>query len=276
MVETEEKKKKLTAEQKWGLVILTFFGIAVFGFGLWQFLYRVKSPFFGKGTGLKNFKDLDQQKIERMLAKQKKDTDGDGLTDFDEEYIYRTSPYLEDSDSDGFLDKQEIDSGNDPNCPAGKNCGLPEVMAVGETGGVGAAGGAGTVTGMETANLAEMQALLGGRATPEIVRAALREAGVNKEMLSKIDDKTLMELYQESLKETGVSQSLQNLNLNTNTVSNTNSNTNFNVNFSNLFASTPTPSEVRELFRQAGIDEATLSKIDDQTLMQIFEEAMKE
>ena len=35
------------------------------------------------------------------------DTDQDGLSDYDELYAYNTSPYLEDSDSDGILDKKE-------------------------------------------------------------------------------------------------------------------------------------------------------------------------
>lgn len=51
-----------------------------------------------------------------------KDTDGDGLSDWDELNLYKTSPYLADSDSDGFNDKQEIDSNNDPNCPQGQTC----------------------------------------------------------------------------------------------------------------------------------------------------------
>jgi hypothetical protein len=50
------------------------------------------------------------------------DSDGDGLSDFDERYVYSTSPYLADSDSDGFSDKDEIDEGFDPNCPKGQDC----------------------------------------------------------------------------------------------------------------------------------------------------------
>ncbi len=50
------------------------------------------------------------------------DTDGDGLTDFDELYVYGTSPYLKDSDSDTFDDNEEIDQGFDPNCPKGQDC----------------------------------------------------------------------------------------------------------------------------------------------------------
>ena len=42
------------------------------------------------------------------LANLNKDTDADGLTDADEQNIYRTSAYLADSDSDGVSDNQEI------------------------------------------------------------------------------------------------------------------------------------------------------------------------
>lgn len=51
-----------------------------------------------------------------------RDTDKDALSDWDELNLYKTSPYLADSDSDSFSDKEEIESGNDPNCPKGQNC----------------------------------------------------------------------------------------------------------------------------------------------------------
>ncbi|MFA6171186.1 MAG: thrombospondin type 3 repeat-containing protein [Patescibacteria group bacterium] len=57
------------------------------------------------------------------VARQKSaDTDHDSLNDYDELYIYQTSPYLEDSDSDGILDGVEVKNGTDPNCPEGKVC----------------------------------------------------------------------------------------------------------------------------------------------------------
>lgn len=55
------------------------------------------------------------------LSSQSKDTDGDGLTDYEEIYIYGTSPYLKDSDGDGMDDKYEVEMGYDPNCK-GKEC----------------------------------------------------------------------------------------------------------------------------------------------------------
>ncbi len=51
-----------------------------------------------------------------------KDTDADGLNDWDELNLYNTSPYLADSDSDQTPDKAEVQAGTDPNCPAGQQC----------------------------------------------------------------------------------------------------------------------------------------------------------
>ena len=44
-----------------------------------------------------------------------KDTDGDGLSDFEEIYFYKTNPYDQDTDSDGYFDNLEIKNGYDPN-----------------------------------------------------------------------------------------------------------------------------------------------------------------
>ncbi|MBT5262377.1 MAG: hypothetical protein HOL80_00580, partial [Candidatus Magasanikbacteria bacterium] len=50
------------------------------------------------------------------------DTDNDGLYDYDEIYLYETSPYIEDTDSDGISDAREIETSTDPLCPKDKKC----------------------------------------------------------------------------------------------------------------------------------------------------------
>ncbi len=59
---------------------------------------------------------------EELIRKQQSDSDGDGLSDFDEEFIYNTSAYLTDTDSDGLLDGEEISGNTNPNCPEGQSC----------------------------------------------------------------------------------------------------------------------------------------------------------
>jgi len=68
---------------------------------------------------VKNNSDLSDVDVEDL---KKRDTDNDGLTDFEEIYIYETSAYLADSDSDGDDDLAEIKVGQDPTCAKGVNC----------------------------------------------------------------------------------------------------------------------------------------------------------
>lgn len=57
-----------------------------------------------------------------------KDTDHDGLTDYQELYQYYTSMFLEDTDSDGLTDYEEANAGNDPLCPEGESCSLLKLI----------------------------------------------------------------------------------------------------------------------------------------------------
>jgi hypothetical protein len=56
--------------------------------------------------------DEEEQGLGTDLYKQ--DTDLDGLFDREEVKIYKTDPLKKDTDADGFQDGQEVDSGNNP------------------------------------------------------------------------------------------------------------------------------------------------------------------
>ncbi len=102
---------------------MAFFAVLVIILWSVQFKKSISQPFVYKGNkeaDISQGSSVSDLNSEELLKT--KDTDSDGLFDWDELNLYRTSPYLEDSDSDGFSDKEEIDSGNDPNCPRGRDC----------------------------------------------------------------------------------------------------------------------------------------------------------
>jgi hypothetical protein len=140
---------------------------------------------------------------ERLDALKRTDTDGDGVSDYDEMNVYKTSPYLKDSDSDGAPDNIEIARGTDPNCPEGKTC--LSVISGTET----ATGTSGTFTSPPSAG-AFTGAGIGGGASdtslpardPDAIRTFLRQSGaVSSAELSSYSDQTLLDAYDQLIAE---------------------------------------------------------------------------
>ncbi len=109
--------------QKIASVVLAFFAFFIIILWVAQFKNSIREPFEYKESNNKEAElPAGNSAADEEELQKNKDTDGDGLSDWDELYFYNTSPYLEDSDSDGFLDKEEVDSENNPNCPTGRDC----------------------------------------------------------------------------------------------------------------------------------------------------------
>lgn len=123
------KKAILSREQKVGFGMVTVFGALALVFGVFYMWKHVASPFVLTYTGPK-FLTGDEKQQQEMETLRKVDTDGDGLNDYDELYVYKTSPYLADSDSDGSADKAEISGGTDPNCAPNQPCAAALASAV--------------------------------------------------------------------------------------------------------------------------------------------------
>ena len=70
---------------------------------------------------LEQIENTNEATIEDLKTK---DTDQDGLNNYQEIYQYHTSIFLPDTDSDGFTDFEEVTSGNDPLCPTSQYCNL--------------------------------------------------------------------------------------------------------------------------------------------------------
>jgi len=136
------------------------------------------------------------------------DTDSDGISDWEELNVHGTSPYLEDSDSDGFSDGDELESGNDPTCPAGRDC---YGTGIGKTDNIPNPVNSNNVNSeneefvnslLNQTNPDEGTALenmLSGQVDAATLRQVLLDSGMDNEILSNISDEELMRTYAETL-----------------------------------------------------------------------------
>ncbi|MBI2427078.1 MAG: hypothetical protein HYV34_04485 [Candidatus Kerfeldbacteria bacterium] len=191
----------------------------------------------------KQISDVFNKETNTLQDLQKKDTDADGLNDYNELYVYATSPYLLDTDGDTFSDSQEVNSGNDPNCPSGQQCGSRVEPA--DT----------TLPDPETAS-------------PDEIRAVLLQAGIDQEALSFLSDTDLLALYTETVKETGLDLSkitpekiVEILSRDQNEIT----------------AANITPAEIRDLLLLTGeVTREDLAGISDEELMATYEQVVQE
>ena len=196
--------KNLPKPQKTAVIFLFIVAILVVVFWIIQMRSHINSPFnYGSGTASSTTED------EYIKALSKNDIDNDGLSDYDEMYTYSTSPYLEDTDSDGLTDKQEVSQGTDPNCAQGKNCSSSEsVSATGSSTSdyiySATNVGSGATSSTEEENL---QKVLSGEIDAATLRQLLISGGASQTDLDQISDEALMQSYQETLASQAASSS---------------------------------------------------------------------
>lgn len=233
--------------------------------GIFNIHHNIKASFYGDlGASSVALSQNDKNQLDSLHVK---DTDGDSVTDYDELYVYNTSPYLADSDSDGTDDQKEIAAGTDPNC-SGLDClqirtNQPTTVT--------------TTNNPITANVSATSPYTNTGATPTVaeIRKILLNAGVSQQVLDQTDDATLMKLYQQTVEETGGSAG-------------TTTNQVLNPQYANLLenqsaaaaaASDPnnlTPAQIRELLVSSGVDQATLDQVSDDQLQAIYKQALGE
>ena len=209
----------LSPEQKVAFALLMFLGVGGVVFGAQSFGANLMRPIQEQIAQLytgEKYVTQSERQAQELEESKTKDTDNDGLVDYDELYVYKTSPYLADSDSDGYDDKQEIYSGNNPNCPHGKTCGFITSSAeeTGDSGTVeafieGVAGEQALQAGAIDFSSEEEIAEFFKQATMEEVRAALVEAGMSEEELAQIDDETLEAFFYGALDEASIDDLLE-------------------------------------------------------------------
>ena len=174
---------------------------------------------------------------------QQKDTDGDGLSDYDELNTFDTSPYLADSDSDGISDKEEIDTGHDPNCPGSDNCFRTDTTDLGQS-----------------FSPTDAQNILAGSSDPKVLREVLIQNGFPKDQLDAISDADLIATYQQAL--AGQAPSLD-TNVNSSDLSQVNINSIDDL-------KSLTGAQIRALMISQGADASVLAQISDDELKTMF------
>ncbi len=113
-------KTGLTLEQKLGFVFLFVFTILFLIISFFQIRNNLYRP-YALSNAVPDI--LIKEKFsDPVEALHYRDTDRDGLTDFEEIYIYGTSAYLDDTDGDSVKDREEILQGRNPVCVEGTEC----------------------------------------------------------------------------------------------------------------------------------------------------------
>lgn len=252
-------KIEKTPMERFFLIFLLLITVSAVVLSYLQFKQNLEGPFFSNYLDLKRSEFRDKYKVITNVNNaaqaeelQKKDSDLDGLSDYEEIYVFHTNPYLEDTDSDSTWDKQEVLAGTDPNCPTGQDCSASTPPTESNT-----------ATEMQI-NQDEFNTLLNSNtaALPN-----LNLAGID---MSQIQD--LLLSGQMSLKDLGIDNPEMQQMLDQLKTQPANTNGLETGDKQELIDSLQnmTPAQLRQELEAKGMDKAALDKIDDQTLRQIF------
>ncbi len=237
----EKNATNLDSQPKMVLGFLIVIGIITIILGFWRLNNYLKTPFIiNYQTTVADLKER-LTNIRSSTISKFTDTDHDGLTDYDELNIYKTSPYLEDSDSDG----DEIAQNKNPNCPEGQNC----------------------ITYANLNNNVNINGLLqnypdltGQENVAQIIRQSLLASGVSEQELAQVDDATLIQLYLETAQE---EEGFQNANLSMPAGLTKEQLANFNV------------EQIKQVLISNGVNEDDLKQLSDEQIMAAWQEVIK-
>lgn len=119
------------------------------------------------------------------------DTDRDGLSDYEELNVHKTSPFVADSDSDGVNDGEEVKQESDPNCPQGTNCGAWQNTGSGSE--------QPSISVTTTGSTALEQQIAPDNLTVQELRQLLMQNGFTAEQVNALTDEQLQAAWQAAL-----------------------------------------------------------------------------
>lgn len=194
-------KKPVNPKYIFGSIL--FFGVLTLVLGTFKIWRDIRTPSLAnRGEAAESIAEI----LSRTEASQfspddpalkARDSDEDGLNDWDELNVFHTSPYLKDSDGDAVSDRDETLAKSDPNCPRGSVCSGGPVADVTATGTAGGLFSDLTPPAAEPTAPPDLNNLSAGQ-----IRELLLSTGqVTEDQLKQVNDATLMQLYQETLKQ---------------------------------------------------------------------------
>jgi len=295
-----------------GLFVLLIVGVSIFG--LQGITRSIQYPFIRKdGSKPTPVSQLlaskEEKKAQTDAALKQIDTDKDGLNDYDEITIYRTSAFLSDSDGDGYDDKAEIRTGRNPLCnEQTQECGLNQEqfatiststenipkLQKGILGPDGKPSGSLPLLSSQFQGLNSPQAVtVPGFDKPmtiddlrnlsaDEIRAYLARQGVAEKDLKNIDDTMLKQIYgqvfESTFQKVVKEQETESSSFPSTVQSQNTASTQQQIQQQQDFhPETLTPEQLRDLLRKTGkISEGDLQKIDDETLKSLAKQTYQE
>ncbi|MBI3120065.1 MAG: hypothetical protein HYZ08_00450 [Candidatus Kerfeldbacteria bacterium] len=203
--------------------------------GVLQIFNTLNLPFVLDGSQVTGIDARKTAQIQTLDELRNQDTDQDTLDDYAELYVFETSPYTKDSDSDGVDDDAEVKSGNDPNCPEGETCSLDLTNPV------------------SAEPLTEA-----GQLSASQIRDVLKANGVSIAQVDALTDEQVVELYAE-VQKTGTTGSVG---------SSTPSSPEAQEALTQLLSLNA--SDLRNLLISSGVSEAEISKLTDEQVQAVF------
>lgn len=256
------QKSALSNEQKVSFILLMIFSILVIVLGCLQIRNTLYKS-FAQNSGIPL--DINSQ-VKNTDALRQRDTDGDGLNDYDELYVYSTSPYLADSDSDGINDGQEVQNKTNPNCKEGSGCEADATLVTQKT--------TSTISGSEPSVTIGGVTFSGDTADlgqifsdPQKIRQLLVESGMTEEAVSAFTDQELL-AQTASYRQTAIkAKDAQNQLINMFGSASNSSSSSQAVNQTGDITESNNPQEVRKFLLQNGVPQETLDKISDEEIL---------
>jgi hypothetical protein len=188
------------------LIILGFFTVAILVFWTLQMQANINGP-FQLGDEYSNLSRNNSNDIGTCTGPdclsdaelREKDTDKDGLSDWEEINIYGTSPYLADTDSDGISDTEEIAQGTDPNCAEGTSCEAREIEPNLDIDIEEELNRLSESISVPEEDEERLEEALSGTMDAESLRVLMLESGMEEDLINSFSDEELMALYRKTL-----------------------------------------------------------------------------